>query len=432
MIKKYSEKKHKEVFDARQVGATIAQIVEQTGVGSTTVKAWLKDAGFTSKHRWRPDEIKKIVEEYGECRSPKAMQEKYGICKSELYRLHRKTKADQRIVVKDYTAGQIAAMKRKLAILEEENQIFRKSGCGTTSSIDDKISAVERLQGDFTVHAICRTLNLSKGTYYNRLFRAPEETVFEQRDKHLSPIIKEIFDESKGWFGANMIYIKMREQGIIVSKKHVRALMDKMKLVSRQMTSVLFNTRTRNYVFRKNLVCQKFKADLPNVLWVSDVTFIRAGDIFHSLCVIIDVFSRKIIAHEISLNNDTALILATFQEAFAARGNPRGVTFHSDQGRNYTAYAFRNCLREHDVYQSFSNPATPHDNAVAEAFFSALKREDISHSYYKNRQELENAVTDFINYYNSIRPHRKLHNLSPDAFERSYGLVGMQKSGSNV
>lgn len=116
--------------------------------------------------------------------------------------------------------------------------------------------------------------------------------------------------------------------------------MNKMKLISKQMTSVLFNTRTRNYVFRKNLVCQKFKADLPNVLWIRDVTFIRAGDVFHSLCVIIDVFSRKVIAHKISLNNDTALVLVTFQEAFAARGNPSEITFHSDQGKNYTLTHF--------------------------------------------------------------------------------------------
>ena len=67
------------------------------------------------------------------------------------------------------------------------------------------------------------------------------------------------------------------------------------------MTPILFNTHSRSYVFRKNLVCQKFKADLPNILWVSDVTFIRAGDVFYSLCVIIDVFSRKVIAYKISL-----------------------------------------------------------------------------------------------------------------------------------
>lgn len=82
---------------------------------------------------------KKIIEEYSECRSPKTIQKKYGICKSELYHLIQKVKADQRIVVKDYTVGQIAAIKRKFATLEEENQIFRKSECGTASLIDDKI-----------------------------------------------------------------------------------------------------------------------------------------------------------------------------------------------------------------------------------------------------------------------------------------------------
>ncbi len=136
--------------------------------------------------------------------------------------------------------------------------------------------------------------------------------------------------------------------------------------------------------------------------------------------VIIDVFSRKVIAHKISLNNDTAWILETFQEAFIARDNPSGVTSHSDQRRNYTSYAFRNCLREHGVHQSFSNPASPHDNAVAEAFFSVLKREDISHSYYQTRKDLENAIANYIEFYNSMRPHLKLHNLSPDAFERSF------------
>ena len=77
------------------------------------------------------------------------------------------------------------------------------------------------------------------------------------------------------------------------------------------------------------------------------------------------------------------------------------------------------------MHQSFSNPATPHDNAVAEAFFSVLKREDISHSYYQTREDLEKAVANYIEFYNSMRPHRKLHNLSPNDFERSFGLTGI-------
>ena len=117
---------------------------------------------------------------------------------------------------------------------------------GLRPSIDEKVAAVKQLQNDFTLHAICRTLNLAKGTYYNRLYRTPAETVFEQQNDELSSIIKEIFEASNGRFGANMIHVKMREQGIIVSRKQVKTLMNRMQLVSRQMTPVLFNDRRRS------------------------------------------------------------------------------------------------------------------------------------------------------------------------------------------
>ena len=90
MIKKYSEEKRLEVINARKAEATIAQIAVMTGVGQTTVKAWLKDAGLTARRKWKSDEIQTILQEYEKCRSPKTIEEKYGICKSALYRLHKK------------------------------------------------------------------------------------------------------------------------------------------------------------------------------------------------------------------------------------------------------------------------------------------------------------------------------------------------------
>jgi transposase-like protein len=107
MIKTYSDEKRKEVIDARKAGATIAQIAAQTGVGRTTVKAWLKDAGLTVNRKWKSDEIQTILKEYEECRSPKTIREKYGISKSELYRLRKKMQADQRIVVKIILSGKL-------------------------------------------------------------------------------------------------------------------------------------------------------------------------------------------------------------------------------------------------------------------------------------------------------------------------------------
>ena len=116
----------------------------------------------------------------------------------------------------------------------------------------------------------------------------------------------------------------------------------------------------------------------------------------------------------------TDLVMTTFLKAFESRNRPEGLTFHSDQGTQYTAYEFRKMLRELGVRQSLSNPGTPHDNAVAEAFFSTLKREELSHNRYNSAEELEETIREYIEFYNFKRPHRKLNLQTPDQFEQNY------------
>ena len=165
---------------------------------------------------------------------------------------------------------------------------------------------------------------------------------------------------------------------------------------------------------------QKFDQTAPNVVWVSDVTYARVNEDFYAICVIIDLFSRKVIAHKISKENNTELVLGTFKLAFECRGKPQGLLFHSDQGTQYSAYMFRKHLRDLGVKQSFSNPGTPYDNAVAESFFSMMKQEELSHNYYHSQEELEATVADYIKFFNTMRPHRKLAGQSPEAFEKSF------------
>ena len=117
---------------------------------------------------------------------------------------------------------------------------------------------------------------------------------------------------------------------------------------------------------------------------------------------------------------DTDLVKKTFLRAFECRNHPEGLTFHSDQGTQYTAFEFRKILREFGVRQSLSNPGTPHDNAVAEAFFSILKREELSHNWYNTAEELENTIGEYVDFFNSKRPHRKLKLQTPDHFEQEY------------
>ena len=77
-------------------------------------------------------------------------------------------------------------------------------------------------------------------------------------------------------------------------------------------------------------------------------------------------------------------------------------------------------LRDLGVRQSLSNPGTPHDNAVMEAFFSILKREELSYNWYNSAEELDKTIRDYIEFYNLKRPHRKLKVQTPDQFEQNY------------
>ena len=320
---------------------------------------------------------------------------------------------------KTISLRQVCQMERRLATLEEEIQIFRKSGCGTKSSNDEKIAAIEALQGEYTVFAICRTLQILRSTYYQRK-KKPEKTWFDARNEELRPLVQRYFDESKERFGASKITLKLREAGFVVSQKHVANLMKEMGLVCKQARLRVFASTNRHYKYRRNRLQQQFNPDAPNKIWVSDITYARVKEDIYSICVVIDLFARKVLSFAISPNCDTALVKMTFQKAYEQRRPPEGLIFHSDQGSVYTAYSFRKMLRELKVVQSFSNPGTPYDNAVAESFFSIMKREELSHNWYETPEELEKTVAGFISFFNGYRPLRKLGNLTPDQYESRY------------
>lgn len=171
---------------------------------------------------------------------------------------------------------------------------------------------------------------------------------------------------------------------------------------------------------RINHLKQEFHADTPNVVWVSDVTVLRFKDKYYYLCVIIDLFSRKIIAHKISRRSSTQLITSTFRSAYASRRPDVGLTFHSDQGSQYTSYAFRVLLEKLQVTQSFSKSGRPYDNAVAESFFSIFKKEEFCRTNYRSEKELYQGIDRYIIFYNEKRPHTTLKNKTPEQFEANF------------
>lgn len=175
------------------------------------------------------------------------------------------------------------------------------------------------------------------------------------------------------------------------------------KMSTVKLSPIFIKSTIDNY---QNLLKQKFYPDKPNLVWVSDITYVRVNNRFFYICVVIDLFAGKVIAYKTSSKIDSQLVLDTFYSAYYKRNSPTGIMFHSDRGCQYTSKIFRNTLDSLNFVQSFSVKAHPFDNAVAESFFKYLKKEDLDRKTFSSLYELNLAVFEHIEgFYNSKRPH---------------------------
>ena len=308
-------------------------------------------------------------------------------------------------------------LEKELKHLRTENAIFKTCGCSLSSPLSERLSAIHRYKDKFSIHALCRVLNVNRSTYYHYALRSPEKTQIQLQDDKLKPLIRTIFEKSCGRFGARKIRVKLAEQGYIASERRILRLMKELDLSAAGTKPRLNSANDRQYQYYPNKLKRNFLTDAPNKVWVSDITYAKVGMDFLYLCVVIDLYSRKVIGYDISENIDTSLALSAFHQAYLTRKKTIGLTFHSDQGSQYTAFEFRNTLRNYGVVQSFSAPGSPHDNAVAESFFATIKKEDFRRNYYKTENEFRTAVAKYIEFYNGYRPHQRLGFLTPNQVE---------------
>ena len=281
------------------------------------------------------------------------------------------------------------------------------------------LEEAKRLHGKYNVHVICEALKIPRGTFYNHIFRSKgENNSYAIRDKMLKKEIQRIFDEHHQILGAAKIAAVIRQSGTPVTEKKVRKLMHELNLQSiRSKSKMIFNKLNPRF---PNLVKRNFNPASPNQVWVSDVTEFEFKQHKYFICAILDLFSRKIISHKIGLRNSTHLILITLRNAIKGRHPPKDMIFHSDRGSPYTAFATRRFCRERGINVSYSKSRTPIDNAVMESFFSSLKLEELYRHNYHSVRAFYKSIDEYITYYNTVHPHQKLGNTTPDQKEKSF------------
>jgi len=271
------------------------------------------------------------------------------------------------------------------------------------------------------ISTLCRVLKVNRSTYYKHFSKAVSDRTLQ--NQRIRSYILAIYSASKKRLGAYKIcYLLGVEYGIYISVGRVYRLMKSMNLPKMSTVKPKFiHSKSDNSASFNNEVKQNFTTDKPNLVWVSDITYVKVNGKFCYICVIIDLFSRKVIAYTVRNKIDVNLVIDTFNKAFAIRNYPENLIFHSDRGSQYTAKSFRKYLDNCNVIQSFSAKGYPYDNAVAESFFKFLKLEELNRQTFYNKAQLELSLFEYTEgFYNAKRPHSANGMLSPNQKETLY------------
>lgn len=365
---------------------------------------------------------KQVIRDFKNGLSTNDLISKYGFSKSTINEWVRPV----RLNIEHLNYKKLTSKYSKLLKNHEETklelEIYKNLNCLPSSSRLDKMNAIEKFYKIYPARTMCRALDVNVGTFYNHMNRRVKVHENEKIDNKLRPLVLEVFNKSEKRFGARRIAQILRKDGHVVSEKRVSSLMKELNikpyLAKRRRVKKKYEAN--NSVYLENLVKGNFKRDNPNEVWVGDITQITIKENFYYICVIIDLFSRKIISHVVSYRNSENLVCNTLNKAFEARGDPKDLTFHSDRGPQYTSFKYKELLKSLEIKRSFSQTARPRDNAVVESFFSYLKREETNRYDYENMKEFKISVAKYIDFYNDYRPHSYLNGMTPNEFEENY------------
>ena len=234
-----------------------------------------------------------------------------------------------------------------------------------------------------------------------------------------------IFNENKGRYGYRRITLELKNRGFNINHKTVLRLMNILGIKSIQRPKRRYNSYQGSIgKIANNLLKRDFKADKPNQKWVTDVTEFKVHDRKLYLSPIIDLFNGEIISYNLSKHPTFEQIKDMLETAFIKIKNNTNLILHSDQGWQYQMKIYQNMLKEKGIKQSMSRKGNCLDNSCAENFFGILKSELFypKEKEYKNIEELEKDIKEYIEYYNNSRIKSKLKGMSPIQY-RKHSLI---------
>jgi putative transposase len=263
---------------------------------------------------------------------------------------------------------------------------------------------------------LCRILRVHRSGYY--AWRTQPQSDRAVEDARLLVKIRRFHQESGGAYGSPRIFKDLRDDGETCGRHRVARVMRRARIKAIRSYKKPRYVVGRPSLLAPNIVRREFTVVRPNQVWVADITYIRTWVGFLYLAVVMDLFSRKIVGWSMKTSLNREIVIDALLMAVWRRKPRNRVVAHSDQGAQYGSFDCRKFLEAHNLEPSMSRRGNCWDNAVAESFFSSLKKERIRRKVYRTIAAAKADVFDYIEmFYNPKRRHSHLGDVSPEAFE---------------
>lgn len=265
---------------------------------------------------------------------------------------------------------------------------------------------------------MCEFLGVSRSGYYDwRKRKLPERT---KTDSQLKPIIQSIYNDGKGTYGSPRVFRALKKQGYAIGRKRVERLMREMKLVGRVVKVTRRAPGSKRFLASgENIRLGAERPTAVDQVWVADITYLKVNKRWMYLSVIMDLYSRRIIAWTLDKRRTAEVTKRTLEYALKKRRPPSGLIFHSDRGVEYRGDVFQKALSLRNIRHSLNRAGHCTDNAHMESFFHSMKAELIRGIRYVSESQLRYDLMKYINqFYNKKRLHSGIEYHSPIEYEQ--------------
>ena len=279
----------------------------------------------------------------------------------------------------------------------------------------------------YGVEPICRVLPIAPSTYHEHAARRADPSrvpARERRDAELCREIGRVFAENFGVYGVRKVWRQMKREGFDIARCTVSRLMRQMGLkgavCGKSVRTTISDTSAPSPLDRVNRI---FKAPRPNMLWLSDFTYVATWSGFMYVALVIDVFARRIVGWRVSRSARADFVLDALEQALHQRQPfARGeLVHHSDRGSQYVSIRYTERLAEAGIEPSVGSVGDSYDNALAETVIGLFKTEVIHRrGPWRSFEAVEFATLEWVDWFNNRRLLEPIGNIPPAEAEKAY------------